>query len=107
MDLNDVVFKPWRNGTVSKSTGYGLCVARKYARLFPKTWRQVVVEVIYQEESETLYFNLNATFWGSCPDIKNVRMCDWLKKAGITWKGKKPEFETAYLGGNKFKIILG
>ncbi len=107
MDLNDVRFKPWRNGTESNSTGYGLCVAKKYAKLFPKEWRQVAVEVAYQGESEILYFNLNPTFWTTCPDIKKVRMREWLKKAGITWKGKKPEFETVYLGDNKFKIVLG
>lgn len=107
MDLNDVVFKPWRNGTESDSTGYGLCVSKEHAKLFPKTWRQVIVEVVYKEESETLCFNLNDTFWTTCPDIKNVRMREWFKKAGITWNGKKPEFETVYLGDNRFRIILG
>ena len=105
--LNDVVFKPWRNGTESDSTGYGLCVSKEHAKLFPKTWRQVIVEVVYKEESETLCFNLNDTFWTTCPDIKNVRMREWFKKAGITWNGKKPEFETVYLGDNRFRIILG
>lgn len=107
MNLNDVRFKPWRNGTECNSTGYGLCVSKEHAKLFPKEWRQVVVEVVYQEESETLYFNLNPTFWTTCPDIKNVRMREWFKKANIKWNGRKPEFETVYLGNNKFRIILG
>ena len=107
MDLNDVRFKPWRNGTECNSTEYGLCVSKEHAKLFPKEWRQVVVEVVYKEESETLYFNLNDTFWDPCPDIKNVKVRKWFEKAGITWQGKKPEFETVYLGDNRFRIILG
>ena len=107
MNLNDVRFKPWRNGTECNSTGYGLCVSKKHAKLFPREWKQVVVEVVYQGESETLYFNLNPTFWTTCPDIKNVRMREWFEKANIKWNGRKPEFETVYLGNNKFRIILG
>lgn len=107
MNLTDVKFKPWRNGTERNSTGFGLCVAKKYTSLFPKEWNQVIIEIVYQKESETLCFNLNATFWTTCPDIKNVRMRKWFQKASITWQGEKPEFETVYLGDNKFRIILG
>lgn len=107
MNLNNVAFKPWRNGRECNSTGYGLCVSKEHAKLFPKEWKQVVVEVACQGESEILHFNLNATFWTTCPDIKNVRMREWFEKANITWEEKKPKFETEYLGDNKFRIILG
>lgn len=105
--LNDVVFKPWRNGTECNSTGYGLCVSKEHTRLFPKEWQEVFVEVVYKGESKILRFNLNASFWTTCPDIKNVRMHDWFRKANITWNGTKTKFETEYLVDNKFRIILG
>ena len=36
MTLNDVNFKPWRNGSKDSSTGYGFCISKKYRNLFPR-----------------------------------------------------------------------
>lgn len=107
MTLNDVRFKPWRSGRKNSSTGYGLCVSKKYAQLFPKDWESIVVTICCKGMSETLKFNLTKTFWTTCPDIKNSRTKYWLELSGhINWEGKKPEFQTSYLGENKFKVTL-
>jgi len=107
MTLNDVKFKPWRNGPKNGSTGYGLCVSKNYAKIFPKDWKSIIVTVKNNDESEDIEFNLNATFWTTCPDLKNNKIKKWLIKSNtINWDGKKPEFITNYVGENHFIIKL-
>lgn len=107
MTLNDVKFKPWRNGTNDNSTGYGLCVSKKYTHLFQRKWKTVVVIISCSGKSEEIEFNLNKTFWTTCPDLKNIKVKKWLEISGnINWEGRKPELKTAYLGDNKFKVFL-
>ncbi len=105
MTLNDVKFKPWRNGSKNKSTEYGLCVSKEHALLFPKAWNSIIVTVTKDNESEDISFNLKSTFWTTCPDIKNIKIKKWLILSNtIGWEGKKPLFNTSYIGDNHFKI---
>ena len=107
MTLNDVNFKPWRNGSKDSSTGYGFCISKKYRNLFPRNWSNIIVLICYGNESELIVFNLKDTFWSTCPDLKNNSVRKWFEASGILrWSGRKPELRTTYLGENKFKVDL-
>ena len=107
MTLSDVKFKPWRNGKKDSSTGYGLCVSKKYRNLFPKNWANIIVTICYENESETITFNLKDTFWTKCPDLKNNSVRKWFELSGIIhWSERKPELKTTYLGENEFRVDL-
>ena len=105
MTLNDIKFKPWRNGKKSNVTGYGLSVSKEYTQLFPQKRKKFSITVSNENEKEDIEFNLNSTFWTTYPVLKNNRIKKWtILSKTINRQGKKTVYKTTYIKDNHFAI---
>lgn len=95
-----MIVKAWKGGT------YGIYVGRTNVRkYFSFDWNHIDVDI----DGKFHRFDLNSTFWTTCPEFRGFPIPDWLRLQGLTkWpEGKPPNFELIPLESNKFRLLKG
>ena len=95
----------WNDG----NTGWGIRVGHRYAlKYFPMEKPIVHVNL----DGNWIEINLNrygrGTFWGTCPEFRNVAIRHWTENNGITKENKTSVTGTmTKIGDGQWKLNLG
>jgi len=79
----------WKNGPLGTSgLIFGIRVGVENAHeFFEKRWTEVIIEV----GRSAATCRLSATFWSSCPELRNALFEEWMRAQNlIPWKPQNP-----------------
>lgn len=89
----------WKGGT------YGVRVGKENARtFFNKSWDLIEVKI----GGEFFEFQLNSTFWTTCPEFRGNPLPHWFQAKGIDkWpKGSPHKLALRPITGNRFELSI-
>ncbi len=97
--------RAWSNGRPLRTgAGYGVRLSgHDRDKHFDPAWREVIVDL---DDGESVSVALSASFWGSCPELRNAAIGRWLLRHGLApWsRGAPPAALLISAGSNRFRL---
>ena len=96
-----IVLTGWKGAT------YGLRITRKERDVLLRGLDKVTLILPLKDGQKlSLNLDLNASFWGSCPEFRNRDIGDWMKQRGdYPWPSRRTPKYRAKVTGSTIEII--